>query len=243
MENFNSKHKKELVLNSNASSDFVRRFILFLINKFCSDLISPLKSFHLINTKKSKRISIINSISEYRKQISGWANNKSSDLIENDGEEKARIIFINIFQTAEKYVYIFAGNLCGPISNDEYVTALESFLKKDNVKLKIILEQEPNINKSKCLKFCYDFIEKNGFENGKIEISYASNLELTRLLKGKIKHFVVSDDRMVRIEEDTKSYIGFASYNNKEIAFKLKNKFHDILKVATSALPEVACEI
>ncbi|MBK6837540.1 MAG: hypothetical protein IPG90_04045 [Bacteroidetes bacterium] len=76
----------------------------------------------------------------YDEAIKTLADLKDSEIFDNSGPDHGTIVMSNIFRTATDHIRIFAGNLNGMVSKDEYLKELENYLSKGN-KLSLILEK------------------------------------------------------------------------------------------------------
>ena len=84
---------------------------------------------------------------EYREAVESYADRKENYLFHNQGSEHAKIIFENMFRTAENHIRIAAESLWNDsvVNTPEYLAALSLFLDRPNSKLDILLINEPEI--------------------------------------------------------------------------------------------------
>jgi len=168
-------------------------------------------------------------ISKYKTLIANLANIKDDYIFPNSSQQHATVVMCNIFRTAEEYVYIVAQDLAGHVSNADYVKALKDFLEKDDVELRVILDQRP-VFRSEAINMILE--QKNHSQNTKIEIGYVENTDsIRRFFGGQRIHFTIADERMFRKEIDTDKFIAIGSFNRTDYVKELKEIFNDIPNV------------
>jgi hypothetical protein len=172
----------------------------------------------------------------YESAIKYLADNQNNFIIPNSGKEHATIIMSNIFRTSKNYVYIFAGNLGGEVSNSVYIENLIDFLERDGTYLEVILEEKPQI-KSEAIRAILEHAKENP---EKVKITYATNKESLRqsINEEEIRHFTFADDRMYRLEVDTKKFIAQANFNDEATVVRLKEKFKSIKNIELSPVTD-----
>ncbi|MBL0258524.1 MAG: hypothetical protein IPQ03_13805 [Bacteroidetes bacterium] len=137
----------------------------------------------------------------YDEAIKTLADLKDSEIFDNSGPDHGTIVMSNIFRTATDHIRIFAGNLNGMVSKDEYLKELENYLSKGN-KLSLILEKTPYRDSKKTTAI--DIIEK-------YQKKFPNKISITCLNKNNPFlnlgiHFTVGDDRMYRFETDVTKF-------------------------------------
>jgi hypothetical protein len=203
---------------------------------------------HLFISSLNFLMPISNSITKpireigFAEAVSYFADKKTNNVITNVNAIHATLTMNNIFRTAEKYVYIVAKDLNGSVSTKEYVGWLMDFLNKKDTILKIILEHNIDSSSSSiAIPEIKAYKEKYQISNDRITLGYAKNIsdlefsedelsffDIKEKNKSSIKHYAIADDRMYRLEIDTKEYIAIANFNDKDKVQKLKEKFSRI---------------
>jgi hypothetical protein len=167
-------------------------------------------------------------IGSYKLAIENLANKRESFNFTNSGAEHACVVMSNIFRTADTNVYLFAKNLNGMVSKGDYLTQLDNYLKKDNSKIDILLEENPSENSQ-----AIEVLKKS--KNQNIKISIANKELLSSRSKDKIYHFTIADNRMFRFETDTENYTAVCDFNDPTSFKVLKNLF-EVLSVGATPL-------
>lgn len=154
----------------------------------------------------------------YDAVIKALADSEASQMFANSGAQHAAIVFSNIFRTAKHNINMYVGNFEGKVSDESnYLNSLNSYLDK-GLSLSIIFENEPNVN-SKALELLKIYQEKNRIPIRKLEgDSFKS-----------APHFIVADNRMIRLEEDKHNFKAICSFNNESLANDLNDAF-DLIK-------------
>jgi len=170
-------------------------------------------------------------MNQYREYIKDLAKNDKNVVFYNSGPEHAALVMATIFKNAKDTVRIFAGNFSGEISSQpEYRSTLESFLGKGG-KLKVLLEKEKldDGNEPKLfdiLRF-YSIINHKNIELRK-RAQKVYRVDETKENDSHEVHFTVADDKMYRVEDDTKLFTAFGNFNDPEAAKHLISIFDDI---------------
>lgn len=161
----------------------------------------------------------------YDNVIKELADNESSFVFTNSNPRHATIIIANIFRTAKDHIRIFARNLCGEVSNGEYLIQLESFVKRGK-KLTVKLEEKEESNNSEAIKLILNL--QKSFPS-KISIGVVKDDALKQIKhNSNIYHFTIGDERMYRFETDTENYIAVANFNDEHTCKELIKKFEEI---------------
>ncbi len=141
-----------------------------------------------------------------------YANKENKDF-DNGLPSHALWGIYKLFEMAEKSIQIFSGSLRPKEQESDFfahpklLKKVKEFLQKDGTKLDILIENNLMNN--------HPFLElKEEYQNLNIQKINTA---------GKFHHFVVSDERGYRFEEDdtNKKVIAKFNFNNPEIAKKL----------------------
>lgn len=169
---------------------------------------------------------------EYRKAVEYYASNHLDYLFHNKGPEHAKIIFENIFKTAEKHIRIAANNLWNSdvVNTEEYINAIDLFLNKKDAKLDIILTSEPDWKevKEKENPNFYRFIfNHQAFTDGRVEIRCGNGRSFKLNIKGTTKavHFCTADGCMYRLEDDIDNRSAICNFKDTKSADVLEKAF------------------
>jgi hypothetical protein len=179
-------------------------------------------------TDKSTERKLKAELAEYEDSMRNLADVQDTFDFSNSSAAHASVVMCNIFRTADDYVYIFAEDLAGNVSNERYVNELKRFMRKDNrTTLTVILEAAPK-RRSAAIKA---ILECKEHKPGKITIGYANDTQKAQdlLEEGKKMHFTIADDRMYRKEIDTDEFVAKGSFNNPEQVKFLNEKFQILL--------------
>ncbi|HMT55000.1 MAG TPA: hypothetical protein PKD16_18320 [Saprospiraceae bacterium] len=161
-------------------------------------------------------------LQQYNQYIRNLANSGSPDPYLNAGPEHAAIVLSNLFNIAEGYVALYAGNLNGDISkNMNYQGAIFNFLVRGG-KLDILLEDYDE--SAPLVSNLISYQKNQGF---KIKIKQHDYV-VEYIETGEKVHFAVADDRAYRIEHDTDNYLAMGSFNNPEIAVPWRIDFYEM---------------
>lgn len=183
------------------------------------------------------------SLEEYAKVVEQLAYNKENNIINNEGNEHALIIFENIFKHSLKKIRIAAGSLCendNKLScNYKYINSLELFLKRDNAVLEILLLNQ-DINDSQIQNnFFYKKLASFKSSNNKIIVKHTND---HFFVKGNGSdtpidvHFCVGDDHMYRFEEDIAKRKAMCNFNDPKISKKLSDVFDSVFNSENSRI-------
>jgi hypothetical protein len=157
------------------------------------------------------------SIDSYKQKIRNLAENRINEMFYNTDTEHATIVLTELIKNAEEYVYIVAENMNpAATDNEEYLSAVESFLTKG--KMKILLTN-------------YDKEKFGNSKIGKLLNTHPDVVEIKHSGGRKVKrddipiNFTVSDGRAFRFERDIEENIAFGNFNDTETANILENSF------------------
>lgn len=141
----------------------------------------------------------------------------------NSGPIHAAIVMSRIFKYSEKEIKIFCGGFNGIISNDEdYLRYLDVFLNKGG-SLKIFVERDNSMNpSSKIFKVLRKYPDNYEL--------YQTDVLVTENEHEKPIHFMIGDERFLRVETDTVDYTAKVNFGNLEEAAKFSKIFDEIYK-------------
>lgn len=157
---------------------------------------------------------------EYLDFVEGLVNRNEDKVFFNSGPIHASIVMSKIFQYANSEVKIFCGGFSGAVSNDPiYLTSLENFLKKDNTKLNILVEDYSTNKNSKIYSLLKKYISK-------VKIFETTQRFVNNETKEPI-HFTVADDKMIRIETNPSDFTAQVNFNSTDAKY-ISNLFDNI---------------
>jgi len=164
------------------------------------------------------------SLHEYEVALSQLANRKEAHLFYNEGDQHALIVFKTIFNNAQREVYIVAKDLTNvAVSNaQQYIESLDAFLKREGVKLNIMLT---SFSKDSALNapVFKTISESPAYKKGNVRIY---NLNGKAFNDGNsIVHFCFADGHMYRIETDTINRKARCNFNDSEVVNDLLRNF------------------
>jgi len=161
-------------------------------------------------------------LDSYKKKIRNLAEKRTNEMFFNTDAKHATIVLTELIKNAEDYVYIVGENMDPTVTDDEeYLDAVENFLKKENAKMKILLTD-------------YNKKEFDNSKIGKLLSRYKNVVEIKDSQKELVKsdgvtiNFTVSDGRAFRFERDVKNRIAFGNFNDTETAISLEKSFENI---------------
>lgn len=165
------------------------------------------------------------SLKEYNQAVEYNALNKVNFVFKNDGNEKALIVFKNIFKSATQQIQIVANDLNNVLTNHaDYRSSLTEFLEKSDVKLDILLfEDKINGNNSSIASLLRRFTEK-------ITLKISKGKSFKDNDSGKKIHFCVADNSMYRLEYDVEERKAQCNFNDPVKAGSLKALFYKAFK-------------
>jgi hypothetical protein len=181
-------------------------------------------------------------MTEYKQYIRSLADQDRNVVFYNADEHHGAFVMGTMFEKANKNIKLFSGCFSGDISGkQEYKKGLEMFLRGGG-KLQILLEKdtyekykreengEPKIFD---LLRMYAFLNKNQVQI-KLHSFSVRNKETNREM-----HFMVADDKMYRIEDDTEKFSATGNFNDIKRSSELKNIFDGIFNDVESTLVEL----
>lgn len=161
----------------------------------------------------------------YAQAVAELATNKKSNLMHNEGNEHALIIFSNIFKTAEKYVKIVAKDLLNyEVANRcDYIDSLKGFLSRKGTRLEILLSNFDRTAARQTPLFSM-LAESAAYKENRISIKSLGGRTF-HTKEGDEIHFCIADDRMFRLETDVKARKALCNFNDVDQVRELNDKY------------------
>lgn len=163
---------------------------------------------------------------EYEAFVARLAEEKDERTISNSSKSHALSILRSVFRSAQEYVKLFSGSLSPDVYNDEtLIHEMKKFVTSDDRKGKVqVLIQNPDDlrNQGAENKFLAELLALRETERERVEINEVLG---QNPLKNAEMHFLVSDDRMYRIEVNIKRNTAVSSFNDADRAARLKAVF------------------
>lgn len=161
-----------------------------------------------------------NNLSEYRKYVKFLSQTNENRIFLNSDNEKAIIVFTELFAKAQKIMRIFAGCLSNDVvNNSDYISAVSDFVSRGG-EIKILLNKfsEDNAQNSDLLKrLAFYQTEKKPISVHKCnDKPYLTNDE-----EKKEVHFAIADNSAYRIETDIVNRKSVCNMNDTETGEKL----------------------
>lgn len=161
---------------------------------------------------------------EYRNYVHFLSENDENRIFLNSDDEKAIIVFSELFAKAKETMKIFAGCLSNNVSNNStYLSAISDFIIGGG-ELKILLN---NYSQEKALNS--DLLKKLAFYQTEKKPIYVHKCNdkpyLSNDTEKKEVHFAVADKTAYRIEIDIKLRKSICNMNDNEMAVKLSDFF------------------
>lgn len=179
-------------------------------------------------------------LDDYRKSIDLLASTQNTFVFDGEGAEKAAIVIASIFKHAQSTVRIYAKDMNGEISG--YSIYLDSLFKFLNTRknLEVLLDSPDHfLHLNKRLQH----LIQSFYPQGNVEFRIASEAfkESLRSIATDgqtLYHFVVGDEKMLRIELDSNVRSFICSFNNPRMARPLVRVFDQHFEA--SKLVEIA---
>lgn len=157
---------------------------------------------------------------EYEAFVARLATGKDKRTISNSSKSHALSILRNVFRSAEEYVKLFSGSLSTDVYNDEtLIHEMKKFVDK-NGRVSVLVQKPDLLNQDAKNEFLAQLLTLK--DNERVEVKEA--LE-GNILKDVEAHFLVSDDRMYRIEVDIINNTAVGSFNDNQRAVRLRDIF------------------
>lgn len=168
---------------------------------------------------------------EYRKYVHFLSKNNENRIFLNSDDEKAIIVFSELFAKAQKNLRIFAGCLSNKVSNsNEYISGISDFISRGG-EVKILLNK---YSEEKAVDS--DLLKRLAFyqTEGKPVIVQTCNDKpyLSNDPDKKEVHFTVADLQAYRIETDIEFRKSICNMNDEIMGAKLVTFFDGLFKNA-----------
>ena len=169
---------------------------------------------------------------DYRMAVESYANRKEDYLFHNQGPDHAKVIFENIFRTAEHHIRIAAESLWNDsvVNTSEYISAMSRFLDKQDTKLDILLIKVPEQQEiiSKEFDNFYRFLYSHpAYRMGRVQIK-CGNGKSFKDSESNVIHFTTADGRMYRLEDDTSIRAATANFNDTSMTSGFEKLFDNV---------------
>ncbi len=165
----------------------------------------------------------------YKEVVGEKAKNKDKEIVSNGSVAHAQVVIENLFLHAKKQINIFSGQLANVYESDAILANVGEFLKKNNSKLKILLQDTEKggkkIRENAFIKLCKEF------PKGKCEIKIATEYD-----KKRKNHFITVDSRAYRFEPNKKEKKAIACFNDKDFTGRIDEVFKKIFSRADAEL-------
>lgn len=168
---------------------------------------------------------------EYRKYVHFLSKNNENRIFLNSDDEKAIIVFSELFAKAQKNLRIFAGCLSNKVSNSsEYISGISDFISRGG-EVKILLNKYSEEKAADS-----DLLKRLAFyqTEGKPVIIQTCNDKpyLSNDPEKKEVHFAVADSQAYRIETDIEFRKSICNMNDEKMGGKLVTFFDNLFKNA-----------
>lgn len=160
----------------------------------------------------------------YNESVSFSADNNLNNVLYNEGDNHAIVIFSNIFRTSKQEILLYAKNIFSDknevTTSSNYINSLIGFLGNEDVKLKILLteynpEKDNNLLRENIIKY-----------KDKITIRINNKQSIKR--ESKPIHFCIGDNRMYRLEYDIKKRKAICNFNDVTSCTKFTSFFNQL---------------
>jgi hypothetical protein len=143
---------------------------------------------------------------DYFNFVNQLAEKKEDKLFFNSGPIHASFVMSRIFQHAEKEIKIYSGGFSGVISNDPlYLQTLRNFLDKKDTTLKILINDYENNKEAQIYKLLKKYSHKVTIRQ--------TEKKVTDTDTDQPIHFTIGDEKMLRIETNTKDFTAQVNFN------------------------------
>lgn len=164
---------------------------------------------------------------DYRKSVEFCAKKHLDNMLHNEGNEHALIIFENLFKYSQKHVRIVAKDLANNevVNTKEYVGAMKSFIEKPGILLDILLT---NFNKEVAfieddVNLFYLLANSKAYKEGRVRIKSLNGKSFKA--NNKTVHFCTSDGHAYRLERDIERRIAHGNFGDTSFTSTLDNLF------------------
>ena len=161
---------------------------------------------------------------EYEAFVARLAEEKDERTISNSSKSHALSILRSVFRSAQEYVKIFSGSLSPDVYNDEtLIHEMKKFVNDRKGNVQVLIQNPADLQPDVGNKFLVELLALR--EAGR-EVKINEALDQNHLKDAEM-HFLVSDDRMYRIEVNIKKHTAVSSFNDAQRAARLKGVFDD----------------
>lgn len=170
-----------------------------------------------------------NNFLNYEESVYHLAEEQSSNIIFNEGDDHAIVIFSNIFRKAKNHVNLYAKNIFAVdnvvTQSQQYINELTSFLNKNNTHLNILLNEYNEDTDNNALR---DAIRPY-FNNEQRRIQFKVNPSQFVKMGDKYVHICIADSKLYRVEYDIKRRKAICCFNGEEeVTEALGQAFNEI---------------
>lgn len=170
---------------------------------------------------------------EYRKYVHFLSENNENRIFLNSDDEKAIVVFSELFDKAQKSLRIFAGCLSNKVSNSsEYISGISNFISRGG-EVKILLNK---YSKEKAVDS--DLLKRLAFyqtEGKPVTVQICNDKPyLSNDPEKKEVHFTVADSQAYRIETDIEFRKSICNMNDEIMGSKLVTFFDTLSKNANN---------
>lgn len=163
---------------------------------------------------------------EYEAFIARLAKDKDTRTISNSSPSHALSILRNVFRSAQEYVKLFSGSLSTNVYNDEtLIHEMKKFVNDRSGKVSVLVQSPDRLNQDAENEFLAQLLTLKSTERVEVKEVLEENI-----LKDADVHFLVSDDRIYRIEVDIVKNTAVGSFNDNQRAVQLRDIFDKAIK-------------
>lgn len=171
-------------------------------------------------------------LQEYWEAVKYNAENAIPNVLSNQGNSHALIIFVNIFATARQKVRILAKNLDNVVTHsEEYKSGIIDFLKRSDTMLELFLTD----------------CDLGNIDNNPLFIAlrpYSSKIKLYdtkhkgyTFYNDKVVHICTADNRMYRLEYDIQARMARCNFNDPIFTEKLDSLLDNLKTTSKNPIP------
>jgi len=181
---------------------------------------------------------ILEKMKSYREAVEYYAKNRKSNLLHNEGNEHALIIFENLFKYSKDYIRIAAKDLANKevVNTSDYIEPILVFLSNPNARLDILLtnfniavkdiEHESN--------FFWHIYNSQAYRENRITIKDAQGKGFR--LDNKPVHFCTSDSHAYRVEDDIDKRKARCDFGDETTTKNLEETFDKAFGTVTNII-------
>lgn len=166
-------------------------------------------------------------LKEYKEAVEWHAKNSENNMLHNEGNDHALIIFENLYKYSKEYIRLFAKDLANKevVNTQRYVDAVRAFINRPNIKFDILLTGFNDAVKDidKGINFFYMISQSNAYKEGRIRIRDTKGMSFR--IQGNPIHFCTADGHAYRVERNIEKRIAHGNFGDKETTHSLESKF------------------